>query len=172
MADLWDAEYKEVDRAKTVGFIAASAIAALAVYAGLGWWSAGLWVAIGSVGMFIASRIERKYDRIRVEQSFRDDERSLGLGWDTKKEAADHFRTTPRYWRETHTVMRYFNDEGRERWGVCNKPKYWRNGEAQDKVKLMYPPTAEEEKWMEGMQGRMAREAWERGSPYAKAPRE
>ena len=159
MRDLWDAEYSEVDRVRNVGNVTAFVLTASALWMGLGWWSAGVFVCVVMLTAGTSALVERRYDRIRIDARFREEDELWGLGWDSKKDALAHLATVPRYWRETHMVMRYFNKDQKERWGVCNKPAYWRDGAAQLKVKERFPPTAEEEKMMEGLQASLIRKA-------------
>jgi len=170
MKDLYDLEFQRKEWINNIGYGAAIVFGGLAYAGGWGWWSLGVVLGIVALAVALTKRIERRYDLIRVENSFREDEELWGIGWDTRREAAAHLKSTPRYWQETHRVMPYINRDGIQRWGVCNKPQYWRDAGAQEAVRKQHPPTPEEEHMMRGMQARLAREAWERGSPYAKPP--
>lgn len=160
MRDLLDAELREVERVKALGAAIVMGFVLLAGYNDMGgWWITALLIAGLTITMLVAGYIERKYDRIRIENNFRNDEEIYGLGWDSKEEAQAHLVLMPHCIRETHCVMRYFNKGELERWGVCKKPKYWRNADAEKKVWDSFPPTPEEKEMIEQARSRLISEA-------------
>ena len=141
MRDIWDAEYEKLDRVIGVTTAIGAALSLLAAYAGWGWWSVAVFGAVCLLGAFLVHRTEQEFNRIRSEMSVGGDEEPASLGWNTKKEARNHLAKMPPSWRETHRIIRYFDKEGHERWGVRDKPRYWRNRRAPEK----HPPEPQEE---------------------------
>jgi hypothetical protein len=131
--DIWDAEYEKLDRVIAVTSGIGAILSLSAAYAGLGWWSVAVFVAVSLAGAFLVHRTEQEFKRIRAEMGVGAAEETSGLGWNTKKEARIHFANMPASWRETHRVIRYFDKEGHQRWGVKDKPRYWRRRRAQEK---------------------------------------
>lgn len=147
MRDIWDAEYEQLDRVIGGSTAIGATLSLLAAYAGLGWWSVAVFGAVCLLGAFLVHRTEQQFRRIRSEMSVEGNEKPAGLGWPTKKEARTHLTNMPASWRETHRVIRYFDKEGHERWGVRDKPRYWRNRRAQEK----HPPEPEIEAMADDM---------------------
>jgi hypothetical protein len=159
MRDLWDLEFARVDLASGIGTIAAVFLTVFAYSAGWGWWSAAVFLLALWINLAVVHRIERRYDRIRLEMELREDDELNGLGWNSRKEAAAHLKTCPLYWRKTWRPISYINKNGHQRWGVCNKPRYWRDADAQLKMKAKYPPTPAEQRMMDGMREKLISEA-------------
>ena len=157
--DLWDSEFTRKDKLRGLVLSVSFIFSAIAQWLGLGWWS--LLVFFGPIlgGVIINKMIERKYDRIRIETDLRFDDKTYGLGWDTKEQVRVHIRTLPRYCREVLQPFCYYTDDGRERWAISNKPAYWRDSDAENKIRDKYPPTPEEVAMMDDMRSTLLEKA-------------
>jgi hypothetical protein len=82
MKDLHDLEFQRKDWINNIGYAAAIVLGGLAYVDGWGWWSLAVVFVVATIAIGLTKRIERCYDRIRVENSFREDEELLGIGWD------------------------------------------------------------------------------------------
>jgi len=131
--DIWDVEYEKLDRVIGVSTAIGAVLSLLAAYAGWGWWSVVVFVVVCLLGALVVHRTEQEFIRIRSEMGVVSDEEGTDPGWSSKREAKNQFAKMPPSWRETRRVIRYFDKDGHERWGVRDKPRYWPNRRGQER---------------------------------------